>query len=153
MGEDGGVSECIHGLESDVCDVCSPRRAPERPRAARVSAPRARSAPAPAVASTRTNRVEQRVYLVVARSRLAEVLGALDEQDWRSELGSATDAFRWPDAAEVERPAELAVLVANLAGEIQVIAAANEPARRAVREELALAGVDARVVLQPGWWA
>ena len=147
------MSECIHGLERDVCDVCSPRQAPERPRAARTPAPRARPAAVPAATSMRTNRVEQRVYLVIALARLAEVLAALDEQDWRSELGSATDAFRWPDASEVARPADLVVLVANLAGELQLLAAANEPSRRAVREELQSLGVDARVVLQPSWWA
>lgn len=150
------MSECIHGLESDVCDVCSPRQAPERPRAARApraSAARAKPAPAPAAAALKTNRVERRVYLVAARSRLRELLPVLADQDWRSELGSATDAFRWPDAAEVERPADLVVLVANLAGELQLLAAANEPARRAIREELKGSGVDVRVVLQPGWWS
>lgn len=153
------MSDCIHGLEIDVCDVCSPRRAPERPRTARAGAGPARvpraaaSHPPSAPAAVRTNRVAQRVYLVVARARLAEVLGALGEQDWRSEVGVATDAFRWPDAGGVERPADLAVLVADLSGELQLVAAANEPARRLVREELDAAGVDVRVVLQPAWWA
>lgn len=98
-------------------------------------------------------RVEQRVYLVVAVSRLVKVLASLEEQEWRSELGSATDLFRWPDAAEVERSADLVVLVANLAGEIQLLATANEPARRTVREELEASAIEARVVLQPTWWS
>ena len=82
-----------------------------------------------------------------------EVLENLAEQEWRSELGSATDAFRWTDASLVERPSDLVVVVANLAGELQLIAGANEPARRAIREELEAAGFDVRVVLQPAWWA
>lgn len=146
------MTECIHGLESDVCDVCSPRRAPERPKAA--SAPRAPAARVvPPAAAVRTRHVAKRVYLVVARERLGEVLERLEEQDWRSEVGSATDAIRWPDASHVERPADLVVLVADLDGALQLVAAANEPARRAVRDDLEAIGTDARVVLQPAWWS
>ena len=153
------MTECIHGLALDVCDVCSPRRAPERPRTTRAGSGPARvpraAAPRPpsAPVGVRTNRVQQRVYLVIARARLAEVLTTLAEQDWRSDVGSATDAFRWPDASEVERPSDLVVLVADLAGDLQLVAAANEPARRETREALDSAGVDVRVVLQPAWWA
>lgn len=155
------MSECIHGLEIVVCDVCSPRAAPEgaRPaRAARVvpGSPRVpkltATRPPAAPTGLRTKRVEHRIYLVVSRVRLAEVLGDLAEQDWRSEVGSAVDAFRWPDASVVERPSDLVVLVADLAGSLRLVAAANEPARRAVREVLDAAGVDVRVVLQPSWW-
>lgn len=147
------MSECIHGLELVVCDVCTPRQVPERPKPVRASSSRSGAASAPAPGVSRSVRVEQRVYLVVAISRLGEVLDSLDTQEWRSELGSATDAFRWPAASEVERPADLVVLAANLAGELQLLAAANEPARRAVRDELEASDLAARVVLQPAWWA
>lgn len=146
------MTECIHGLQIDVCDACSPRQAPERPRVitrAVSGSPRVPSGPV----GVRGNRVENRVYLVIARTRLSEVLSALDDQDWRPEVGSATDAFRWPDASEVERPSDLVVLVANLSGALQLLATSNEPARRAVREELDAIGVELRVVLQPTWWS
>jgi len=156
--DNGVVSECIHGLEIEMCDVCSPRRAPEPPRATRAPraarTPRASAVRPPASpVGVGVGRSEQRIYLVVARERLAEVLDDLANQDWRSEVGSATDAFRWPDAATVERPADLAVLVATMSGQLQLVAAANEPARRAIREVLDAAGVEVRLVLQPAWWA
>lgn len=148
------VTDCIHGLDLAVCDLCSPRQAPESarpPMPRRTAANRsATSKPGMKVAS-----VEQRMYLVVARSRLAEVLPGLAEDDgWRLELGEAADPFRWADAGAVERPSDLVVLVsaASAPGELRLVAVVNEPARRAVRDELASVAVDARVVLQPAWF-
>ncbi len=150
------MTECIHGLETAMCDVCSPRQTPERPKVSRAGsgAGRAQKAAAPPAGPSqlKVNRAEERVYLVVARDRLGEVLPTLADAEWRSDLGSATDPFRWPDATVVERPSDLVVLVATFSGELQLVAVANEPARRATRDVLTAAGVDVRIVLQPAWW-
>ncbi len=147
------MTECIHGLETAMCDVCSPRATPEQVRSPRVT----RTAGARSAASSvgiKVNAAEQRVYLVVSRDRLGDVFATLPDEDWRSELGSVNDPFRWPDASGVERASDLIVLVAMLGepGVLQLVATANEPARRAVREQLDEAGFDVRVVLQPAWW-
>jgi hypothetical protein len=59
------VTECIHGLEVPLCDICYPKAAPEKPRAARAAAaPRtARSVP---VRTSRKsiNAGDQRIYHV-----------------------------------------------------------------------------------------
>lgn len=152
-------AECIHGLDLAVCDICTPRSVPEPVRRAPVHSagprtPRGASGRPASGPGIQVQRTEQRVFLVVAVGRLADVLSALPEQEWRSDLGSATDRFRWPDASEVDRPSELVVLVATAAsGDLQFVAAANEPARRAVREHLDAAGVEVRVLLQPDWWS
>lgn len=150
--------ECIHGLDIAMCDVCSPRQAPEPPRRAAVrrqAPPRTgRASTTPSTAPGVRVDAAQRVYAVVAIDRLPEALDRLADQEWRTELGSATDPFRWPDAADAQRPGDVVVLVATAAdGALQLVAAANEPARRTVRERLGDAAADTRVVLQPAWWA
>ena len=148
------MTECIHGLETTMCDVCSPRAIPEPVRAARGSARTAGARSPSSPIGLSVNRAEQRVYLVVSRARLAEVLTTLPDEDWRDDLGAVGDPFRWPDAGGVEKASDLIVLVAALGtpGQLQLVATANEPARRAVREQLDEAGYEVRVVLQPAWW-
>jgi len=83
------VTECIHGLELERCDVCSPAVAPARPPAQRVQPPTARrpaartpssgtrSAPArraPAGAPVDVGR--QRLHHVTPIANLAAILGS-----------------------------------------------------------------------------
>lgn len=62
------MTECIHGLEGQQCDVCFPTKQPERPVAARVVAPRRTSevrAPRASIAVKKRRPVaEERVYHV-----------------------------------------------------------------------------------------
>jgi len=154
------MTECIHGLELDACDVCSPRRAPEpvkpAPRTRTVSTTRAtNAAPGVAVRSAGARR-----YLVVHRDRLAELLAAgplTDESGWRAELGDAGafDPIRWEDAARAVRGTELVVLVGGGPDpdHLELVAVANQPVRAAVADVLAAASRSPRLVLNPAWFA
>ncbi len=151
------MTDCIHGLDIALCDACTPQQAPEsaRPAMPRRTAGTRPPTAAPARPGVKVNQAEQRRYLVVARSRLVEALTGLDGEDgWRLELGTAFDPFRWRDAGDVERASDLVVLVAAspAPGELRLVAVANEPVRRSVRDELDSVAVDTRVVLQPSWF-
>jgi len=169
MGKNSRVSsaECIHGLEPEACDLCSPRRVEAAPRA---SAPRARSAAnrsprasAPVKAAEPAMRVQQatsRRYLVVHRDRLGELLASApidDEAGWRPELGEAGafDPIRWEDAALADRGAELVVLVGSGPDpdHLELVAVANQPARTIVADILREAGRSPRIALNPAWFA
>lgn len=156
------MSECIHGLERSACDICSPRQTPEPTR--RPSAPRTArtlaSRSAPSVNPTSVRSADARCYLVVHRDRLGELLAAGplgDEAGWKPELGEAGafDPFRWPDAQEAGRGSELVVLVSTVADPdaLQLVAVANEPARKAVAATLDAAGRRVRLALNPAWFA
>lgn len=77
------MSECIHGLEIPLCDICYPKAPPERPAAARaVRAPSSRtSTRSPRAATVTTSRrsidpAQQRVYHVTHIRNLEAILGA-----------------------------------------------------------------------------
>lgn len=152
--------ECIHGLDAAMCDVCTPQAVPERPRpAARraaARAPRAQKAQPAARTALRVERVAERLYRVVALDGVAALLAApIAEDEWRLEVGrTAFDPIRWPEAAEVERGSDLAVLVADAAdpSTVRLVAVANEPARRRLAEALEAAGTQTRLMLQPNWF-
>lgn len=72
------MAECIHGLDVPLCDICYPKAAPERPKAARpAAAPRpARAASGASSAAGRKAIVagEQRVYHVTHVRNLEQIL-------------------------------------------------------------------------------
>jgi len=101
----------------------------------------------------------QRLHLVVRIDDLNELLGAgplTDELGWRDTIGiGAIDSILWPVSTEVERPAELAVIVSSLddPDAIQFIAVQNEPARARVKQAIgASARDDVKLVLNPAWF-
>lgn len=102
------MTECIHGLEGQQCDVCFPTKQPERPAAARVAAPRRTSevrAPRASVAVRKRRPItEERVYYVTHVSNLPGIVAdggvradATPEVPLLSELG-----------LELQRTAEVA---------------------------------------------
>jgi len=142
-----GAVECIHGLDIAVCDVCTPRTvAAPAPRAGA----QRRSRPAPPTGARRAqgqgaaavrSAAADRVYLTVQADEVVEALETGEEAAWRIEAPSEVLAGRL-------------VVVAMRDGLVpQLVAVPNEPSRRAVRDALAAAGRDIRVVVQPAWFA
>lgn len=149
------MTDCIHGLEIAMCDVCTPRAVPDalasasparRPRAStsrgslrqpRASAARAESTPAAAVA---VRGAAQRRYLVVEIEGLGDEFATAEESDWSGLVPAGIGKDR------------VIVVAAEGAADAQFIAVANEPARRTARESLRAAGVEVRVIVQPEWF-
>lgn len=130
------MTECIHGLDEELCDVCSPKAAPPVSRTVRVSQPRRTAAP-----RTKISSVPRRRHLVADIDELAALLrGEIEAGDWSSEppvtgFGSVVLVGPEDDVAQ-----------------ITLIAVANEPARDRVRD--ALGGVPApRIGVYPPWFA
>lgn len=130
------MTECIHGLDEELCDVCSPKAAPEVPRTVRVSQPRRTAAP-----RTKISSVPRRRHLVADIDELAAVLaGDIETGDWSSE----------PPVTGFDS----VVLVApdDDVAQVTLIAVANEPARDRVRD--ALHGLKVpRIGVYPPWFA
>lgn len=74
------MSECIHGLDGQQCDVCFPQKLPEKPVAVRTAAPRKTAEVRPARVGTavksRRPVGEQRVYHVTHVRNLEGILAA-----------------------------------------------------------------------------
>ncbi len=159
MTAPGTVTECIHGLELEMCDICTPRPSGDsRPPA---SATRTRSAPSErrraaglsSIRQTETARVSpgpsvrrtggDRVYLTVELEELVAALGSAED---------AEDAEWRTEPPEGVLPGRV-VVVALDSLEPQLIAVPNEPARRAVRDAVATDRSELRIVIQPNWFA
>lgn len=131
------MAECRHGLDEDLCDVCSPKAPPPPSRSVRVSQPRRTAAPRAKVSSIRARR-----HVVVTMDELGAVLdGALEAGVWTTE----------PPVTGFDS----VVLVAPTddVSQVSLIAVANEPARERVRS--ALRGRDGlpRIGVYPPWFA
>jgi hypothetical protein len=92
------VPECIHGLELALCDICSPKAMPERPKPVRAAAGRSARV-AGAVSQSRRSLVvgPQRVYHVTHVSNLERIIeaGAIDTAiDATPALDVSTDLTR-----------------------------------------------------------
>lgn len=77
------MSECIHGLEVPLCDICYPKAPPERPAPARATRPASTRAPRAATVTTSRRSIDpaqQRVYHVTHLRNLEAILstGALE---------------------------------------------------------------------------
>ncbi|OJX63389.1 MAG: hypothetical protein BGO95_00560 [Micrococcales bacterium 73-13] len=147
------MTECIHGLELAMCDVCTPRAQPagagsagsaRRARAAASAGPgrsgTGRPEPARPMPGVAVRRAGGRRYLVVDLDDLGEELGAAEASDWSGLVPAGVGRER---------------VVAVAAGEeldVAFVAVANEPARRRAREALTANGIDARVMVQPDWF-
>ncbi|MBO9577577.1 MAG: hypothetical protein J7480_02255 [Microbacteriaceae bacterium] len=151
------MSECRHGLELELCDICSPK-APAAPAPRPAATPRSRPATpasggahppragergaaaarsaAPGIA---VHRGEGRRYLTADLGELAAWLTTSDIEDW---------SWHAPEGVAKDR----VVIVGNADRVVQFIAVANEPARRVARETLDGAGHALRVIVQPGWF-
>jgi len=133
----------MHGLTLGDCEVCSPRQAPERPAARSTPRPRAASATRTTAPRASVRPAATRRYLVLAIAELAEALAELDAQDgWRLEPGAPTSREHVVLVGGLDEPVAL-----------QLVGVANEPVRREVAEILDGAGRDARIVVNPVWFA
>lgn len=114
------VTECIHGLDEEMCDVCTPKAPPPVSRTVRVSQPRRTEAP-----RTKVSSVPRRRHLVAGIDDLPEVLAG------RGQPGAWASAPPVTDFNSV-------VLVAPVddVAQVTLIAVANEPARDRVRAVL-----------------
>ena len=62
------MTECIHGLDRELCDICNPKKAPEKPAVKRAAPARA-ARPAPLKA-----RAARRLHVVLSLDDLADAL-------------------------------------------------------------------------------
>lgn len=129
------MAECIHGLDEQLCDVCTPK-APPAPVARTVRVAQKRRADAPAKATA----LRARRHLVVRIADLASVLdGDVDGGEWVSH--APLTGF---DSVVLVAPTDDVLLVT-------MIAVANEPARDRVRAVLAGREVP-RIGVYPPWF-
>ena len=130
------MTECIHGLDVKLCDVCTPKAAPPPvARTVRVSSKRRTDAP-----RTKTSSIRARRHLIVRISDLADVLdGVIEPEAWMTE--APVTGF---DSVVLVAPTDDVSLVT-------LIAVANEPARDRVRSTLT--GRDLpRIGVYPPWF-
>lgn len=130
------MTECIHGLDIALCDVCTPKAAPPPvARTVRVSQKRRTEAPL-----TKNSIVRARRHLIVRINDLGGVLDGVIESDaWMSE--TPVTGF------------DSVVLVAPTddVSQVTLIAVANEPARDRVRGALAGRQLP-RIGVYPPWF-
>ena len=88
------MTECIHGLDGQQCDVCFPQKLPEKPVAVRAAAPRktAEVRPARVGTSVKSRRpvAEQRVYHV---THVRNLEGILADGELRAEATPAVSLY------------------------------------------------------------
>ncbi len=151
MGDNGGVTECIHGLEIGDCEACTPRPTPGETGAARPSERTRRPAGTTRPVATKAapdvavRAADNRRYLVVGIDELEDVLG----------VGPLTESDGWGLQLDAPTTRDQVVLVSALGDpdDIQLLGVANEPARRRVFDELRRLGRTTRVAVNPSWFA
>ena len=135
------MTECIHGLPIEECDLCSPRAVPEvvRPRVMRTPGAPTRSARSAAGgAAPAREAVQARSSRLAYASFAIEELGALDGIE-----------AAWSPLIPESVPRDRVVVARDASGEVTMIAVPNEPVRSAARPLVAKA---VRVVVQPAWF-
>lgn len=148
------MTECIHGLDRELCDICSPKKAPERVAAKRVAPVRA-SRPAPLKAA-----VKRRLHVVLSLDDFADALasGTLDDPIYFV----GPEELAWAErrrAADATQQVVLVVASSAVAGldtmplaAVELVAVASNAAQQRVRELLALTSLSPRVAVYPPWF-
>lgn len=148
------MTECIHGLDFAMCDVCNP---PARP----VAAPVKRAAPVrPTRPAPVKNRSEQRLHVVISLDDFGDALaaGSLDDPIYFH----GPEELAWSErrrAADASRNVVLVTTQGAVAGldtlpldAVQLVAVANTVTQERVRELLALTDFAPRVAVFPPWF-
>ena len=149
------MPECIHGLESAACDVCSPKKVPvverveTRPRAARAPAARPLRAKTP-----------QRLHVVLPLDDFADALAEGELVDPIYSVGP--EELAWTELRRSPRALEYVVLVVGAEAvrgldvmpltAVQLVAVANNVAQERARELLALTDLSPKVAVHPPWF-
>ena len=153
------MTECIHGLDRELCDICNPKKAPEKPvvkRAAPARAAPTRAArPAPLKA-----RAARRLHVVLSLDDFADALaeGSLadpiyfhgpEELAWaeRRRASDATQQVVLVVASDAVAGLDLLPLAA-----VELVAVASNAAQQRVRELLAMTELSPRVAVYPPWF-
>lgn len=149
------MTECIHGLDFELCDICSPKKAaPPPPRTVRAREPR------PVAARALRGKVPQRLHVVLSLDEFADALadGVLVTPTYYvgpEEVGW-TERRRAPRANEQVVLVVAAELVHGLddlpLGAVQLVAVASTLAQERARELLALTSFAPKVVIHPPWF-
>ena len=148
------MTECIHGLDRELCDICSPKQAPEKP-AVRRAAPARAARPAPLKA-----RAARRLHVVLSLDDFADALaeGALADPIY---FHGPTE-LAWAErrrAADATQQVVLVVASDSVAGldlmplaAVELVAVASNAAQQRVRELLAVTDFAPRVSVYPPWF-
>jgi len=148
------MTECIHGLDRELCDICSPKTAPERVAVKRAAPARA-ARPAPLKA-----RAARRLHVVLSLDDLADALaeGSLadpiyfvgpEELAWAERRRAADATQQVVLVVASDAVAELDVM--PLAA-VELVAVASTAAQQRVRDLLALTDFSPRVSVYPPWF-
>jgi hypothetical protein len=152
------MTECIHGLELEMCDACTPKKAPVAPPPApRDRAPRTTAAP---VKKTLIQSDSQRLHVVLTLDDFGDVLASGYVEDPIYFHGP--EELAWAERRRAANIRDHVVLVTSLGatrgldllplGAVQLIAVANNSAQERVRELLALTNLRTKVSVYPPWF-
>ena len=152
------MTECIHGLELESCDVCSPKKAPVAPPAPpRERVVRATAAP---VKKTLIQSDSQRLHVVLTLDDFADVLASGYVEDPIYFHGP--EELAWSERRRASNIRDHVVLVTSLGATrgmdtlplsaVQLIAVANNQAQERVRELLSLTDLRTKVSVYPPWF-
>ena len=148
------MTECIHGLDFDLCDICNPKKAPERVAVKRAAPARA-ARPAPLKA-----RAARRLHVVLSLDDLADALaeGSLADPIYFH----GPEELAWAErrrAADATQQVVLVVASDAVAGldtmplaAVELVAVASNAAQQRVRDLLALTDFSPRVSVYPPWF-
>jgi hypothetical protein len=148
------MTECIHGLDLELCDICSPKKAPEKVAVKRVAAVRT-TRPTPLKA-----KAARRLHVVLSLDDLADALasGALTDPIYFV----GPEELAWAErrrAADATQQVVLVVASSAVAGldemplaAVELVAVASNAVQQRVRELLALTDLAPRVAVYPPWF-
>ena len=148
------MTECIHGLDFELCDICNPKKAPEKVAVRRVAPVRA-SRPAPLKAA-----VKRRLHVVLSLNDFADALAEGSVADPIYFVGP--EELAWAErrrAADATQQVVLVVPSDVVAGldtmpleAVELVAVASNAVQQRVRELLALTDLAPRVAVYPPWF-
>ncbi len=149
------MTECIHGLDFELCDICNPKKAPEKVAVKRAAPARAASRPAPLKAA-----VKRRLHVVLSLDDFADALaeGAVADPIYFA----GPEELAWAErrrAADATQQVVLVVASTAVAGletmpleAVELVAVASNAVQQRVRELLALTSLSPRVAVYPPWF-
>jgi hypothetical protein len=148
------MTECIHGLDFELCDICNPKKTPEKAPVKRVVAVRT-TRPAPLKA-----KAARRLHLVLSLDDFADALAEGSVADPIYFHGP--EELAWAErrrAADATQHVVLVVESAAVEGHdampiaaVDLVAVASNAVQQRVRELLALTSVSPRVAVYPPWF-